>query len=70
MFVRKNKILKEIDAMIEDANHYIDFWNKTPHFENEKRALKAEIDALDTLRYFIQYNKRWRPLRKRNGDLT
>jgi len=64
MFIRKRKILNEINAMIEDCL----YWEKLYHSRNDGQSAStftSSIIELKDLRYFILNNKRCRELKRR-----
>lgn len=69
MFIRKKKLLKEIDAMIEDNDYWYEYFEARG---NDRRAdaFKCTKNELKDLIYFIEHNKRWRNLYKRDGFIN
>lgn len=65
MFIRKKKILNEIEAMKEDCQYWIEFFEaKGDSSKITAKKLECAKNELDHLAYFIKYNERYRELRK------
>ncbi|MET3209666.1 UNVERIFIED_CONTAM: hypothetical protein ABIC26_002613 [Paenibacillus sp. PvR008] len=67
LFIKKKKLLQQIDDMIEDCEYYKErvFYSDSNDHKQKREAFLAKQSELLDLKYWVIYKDNIRPLRSR-----